>query len=122
MKNNISQTEFDAKVAVVTETDWARLSAWIDTRWGSIVTSETAARKGTKPQPILALTIVHADPRIICWLKDTFGGSTAENKKILSWSIYGDCAAEVIRRVMPTLIVKQGRAEHALAWHELHKK
>jgi hypothetical protein len=109
----ISQTEFEAKIAVAAETDWARLAACIDSRWGSVGTTGNTER-------VPFVGVVHKDPRLICWLRDVFGGTTStDSADELSWSHTGERAVDIIRHIIQFMLIKGGQAETVLAYHEL---
>ena len=137
-QNKVPQAEFDAKIAVVSDIDWARLAAYVDGE-GTIMISKSAVKTGTKnPQYVLTLIVANTDPRLICWLQGNFGGYNTYShslgsrlarehgcharKACFSWRQHEERAAEIIRHIMPNLIMKREQAEVALAYRELRKQ
>jgi hypothetical protein len=136
-QNKIPQAEFDSKIAVVSEINWARLAAYVDGE-GTIMIAKSRIHKGTKAaQYVLTLVVANTDPRLICWLNDNFGGHSylrqlagsklsvscgvVNRKNVMSWRQFEERAAEIIRHIMPYLIMKREQAEIALAYRELRK-
>ena len=137
MQNKTPQSEFDAKLSVVSEIDWARLAAYVDGA-GTIMIAKTNVKKGTKSaQYVLTLIVANTDPRLMCWLCDTFTGHAlfshsaqsrmaqqyrvVKRKTCFSWRQFEERAAEIIRHIMPYLIMKRDQAEIALAYREIRK-
>lgn len=135
--NKISQAEFDAKIAVVSDIDWARLAAYVDGE-GTIMIAKTEIKTGRKkPQYILTLIVANTDPRLIAWLQGIFGGYNAyshssssrfstehgviKRKICFSWRQHEERAAEIIRHIVPYLIMKREQADVALAYREIRK-
>lgn len=134
---NTSRAEFDAKIAIVSAIDWARLSAYVDGE-GCIMIAKTAVKTGRKnPSYNLTLIVANTDPRLICWLNDTFGGystyshstnsrlaqksGVVKRKTCFSWRQHEERAAEIIRHILPHLIMKRDQAEVALAYRDIRK-
>ena len=76
------------------------------------------------------LMVVNTDLRLICWLKENFGGSvSARNRKSFkkewkdcySWSIYCSQAGRLIALVYPYLIVKKQQAEIVIAYRKIQE-
>ena len=137
MQSKISQAEFDAKIAVVSEIDWARLAAYVDGE-GTIMIAKSEVKTGRKrPNYVLTLVVANTDPRLICWLNDNFGGHSylrqlagsklsqacgvVNRKDVFSWRQFEERAAEIIRHIMPFLIMKRDQAEVAIAYREIRK-
>jgi len=128
-----SQSEFDAKIAVATEIDFARLAAYIDGE-GTIMIGRTKQKKGTKmPQFLLTVLVANTDLRLIAWLSATFcglnyhaansNGSSGWGKKpCYSWRVFEKRAATILERVIPYLICKREQAEVALAYRALREQ
>lgn len=136
-QNKISQAEFDAKVAVVSEINWARLAAYVDGE-GTIMIGKTVTKTCRQnPNYVLTLIVANTDPRLMCWLHDLFGGYSTyshsassrlaqqyrvvKRKVCFSWRQHEERAAEIIRHILPYLIMKKDQAELALAYRELRK-
>jgi len=133
-----SQAEFDAKLAVARDIDWARLAAYVDGE-GSILIARTAVKTGTKrPQYTLELVVANTNPLLIQWLCDTFGGipyfspplggscksrmyGVKATKRCMSWKHFEGRAASLIEKILPYLIIKQEQAKVALAYREVRK-
>lgn len=126
-----TRKEFDAKVAIATEIDWARLAAYIDGE-GTVMIAKTERKTGTKaPQYVLTLIVANTDMRLIEWLASTFGGSFyfshsektrfRSNKVCTSWRQHEDRAATLLAHCLPYMIIKREQAEVALAYRELRK-
>jgi hypothetical protein len=138
-QNKIPQAEFDAKIAIVSDMNWARLAMAVDCE-GTIMIAKSHVKTGRKtPQYVLTLVVANTDPRLICWLNDNFGGhsyvrqfATAgsvlsrqcgviNRKDVMSWRQFEERAAEIIRHIMPYMIIKREQAEIALAYREIRK-
>ena len=121
-----SQSEFDAKIAVVSDIDWARFAAYLDSE-GCIFIGRTNIHKGTKmPQFVLTLVIGNTDLRLIRWLSETFSGEhyiipdNKLSKKIgYSWRVHEKRAAILLEHCMRYMICKRDQAEIALAYRAL---
>jgi hypothetical protein len=137
MRPKVPQSEFDAKLAVVSDIDWARLAAYVDGE-GTIMIAKSVTKTCRKhPNYVLTLIVANTDPRLICWLSDTFTGystfshsagsrlsiekGVVKRKVCFSWRQYEERAAEIIRHIIPYLIMKREQAEIALAYREIRK-
>jgi hypothetical protein len=103
-----------------TEIDWARLAAYIDGE-GSILMN----RRNDRPHDIwLRVVICNTDPRMIVWLKQTFGGSVAVMRKPykegykaqIKWHTSCYKAEWILRGCYQYLICKQDQADVAFAY------
>lgn len=119
MRPNTPQAEFDAKIAVVSDIDWARLAAFVDGE-GSL----SIQKHGQN----LRLAIGNVSPLLMSWLRDTFTGAIYNKKPsqccrriVMQWIQLDSRAEELIRRMYPYLIIKRAQAELALQYRELRK-
>ena len=103
-----------------TEIDWARLAAYIDGE-GSVLMN----KRSDRPQDVwLRVVICNTDPRLIIWLKDTFGGPVAVMRKSyregyrgqIKWHCSCKKAEEVLHGCYQYLICKQDQADVAFAY------
>ena len=103
-----------------TQIDWARLAAFIDGE-GAILLNRFKPQKergACRKRMWLRIAITNCDERLICWLKETFGGSIALEKRshvpnqtdCYRW--YASCrlAGHVLRGCLPYFIVKREQA------------
>jgi hypothetical protein len=129
MKPKTTQAEFDAKIAGVSEINWARLAAYIDGE-GTIMIARTKPNKGTKqPMFVLTLIVANTDLRLIRWLSETFTGQSYfshsesqrkwSNKTCHSWRLFEKRAAVVLEHCLPYLIIKRDQADVGLAYRAI---
>lgn len=110
----------------VSELDWARLAAFIDGE-GSIMILERKRAAGS--HPYLRVNMCNTDPRLIVWLKNTFGGSVTKDKRsgnvkhrvAYRWHISSNQAAWILESCYPYLILKREQADKALAFQSTLK-
>ena len=129
MRPTTPQAEFDAKIAGVSEINWARLAAYIDGE-GTIMIARTKTNKGTKqPMYVLTLIVANTDLRLIRWLSNTFTGQSYfshsesqrkwSKKTCHSWRLFEKRAAVVLEHCLPYLIIKRDQADIGLAYRAL---
>lgn len=128
MRPRTSQSEFEAKIAKVSEIDWARLAAFIDGE-GSILIARSKRKGYTNLQYNLEVIVSGTDLRLHVWLQDTFSGkvylvkpstiSFRSNKICQSWRLYNTRAATILERCLPYFIIKREQAEVGLAFMRL---
>lgn len=105
-----------------TEIDYAQLAAYIDGEGCIAVYEYLHDRKF--PRWIDYLRIVNTDPRLILWLKNTFGGKTwaqeqeEPNRTKFSWNVGNKLAEKLIRKCLPYFKIKVEQAELFLAYRE----
>jgi len=133
----VSQAEFDAAIAVVSNTDWIRLAAYVDGE-GTIMISKSRTKTGRgNPNYVLMLIVANTHPLLIKWLCDTFPATAVyshssrsrmevacgvqHRKPCFSWRQFEERAAIIIERILPYLIMKKDQAKVALAYRELRK-
>lgn len=131
MRPHTSQSEFEAKIAKVSEIDWARLAAFIDGE-GSILISKHKSRERQNYQYNLEVVVSGTDVRLIRWLQDTFSGrvyiicpspkSFRSNKPCQTWRIFEERAEAVLLRCLPYFIVKGEQAKIALDFRALKRQ
>ena len=105
----------------VSQTDWARLAAYIDGE-GSISIEFQLHKQTGRSQSHLFLTVTNTDPRLVIWCKHNFGGCLTNpdrrNRRgchpLFHWKQWSGGAAEILRRCMPYLLIKQEQAQVAL--------
>lgn len=130
----IGRADFDAKIAAVSDIDWARLAMGIDCE-GCIFINRNIQSKSlrrNKVQHVLTVNFANTDLRVMKWLTETFGGnvyfSHSESqrrwsKKVChSWRVFEDRAAVILEHCLPFLICKRAQAEVGLAYRELRKQ
>jgi hypothetical protein len=129
MQPKTTQAEFDARIAGVSEINWARLAAYIDSE-GTIMIARTKANKGTKqPMYVLTLIVANTDLRLIRWLSETFTGQSYfshsesqrrwSKKTCHSWRLFEKRAAVVLEKCLPYFIIKREQADVGLAYRAL---
>ena len=105
--------------------DWARLAAYVDGE-GSILINERNGDGRTNWGSWLRLIICNTDPRLILWLKKTFGGNVVCGRKRaktchryqLKWHVSCRQAYALLKGCYPYLICKKDQAECAFAYQE----
>ncbi len=133
MKNKYSRTP-KKDLSGVTQTDWARLAAFLDGE-GSIsivyATHKEPRLTSSRTQyEYVRLTIANTDPRLIVWLVETFGGRVREReyrrnanwKTAYWWTSSCRRACELLEQCMPYFIMKKERAELAIALQQTMKR
>jgi hypothetical protein len=106
-------------------TDWARFAAYLDGE-GCILITFIKNSKRPRGYHQLQLRIVNSDPRLLHWLRETFGGyanpcaqkNKLSNRPNFYWGACAAAAEELLRRCYPFLIIKKEQADIALAFRE----
>lgn len=101
------------------DVDWARLAALIDGE-GSILINKRTGREDVW----LRVVICNTDPRMIVWLKETFGGTAIVARKAyrdgykaqMKWQVNCVQAEWLLRGCYKYLICKQDQADIAFAY------
>jgi hypothetical protein len=112
-----------------TETDWARLAAYIDGEGCIDLHLHRQFREHLNrvyERRYLRITMVNTDPRLSAWLKATFGGCDykeveRKNKnwsRQWAWYVQAAKAADCLRNCLPYFVMKRDQAEVALAFQE----
>ena len=98
-----------------------RLAAFIDGE-GSIRIATHSSKKGNICL-YLDMTVTNCDPRLINWLKTTFGGNTGarqhKNERWAPgfyWNVACKVAENLLRECLPYFVMKREQAEIALAF------
>jgi hypothetical protein len=131
MKNKVHIDDFKAKLATVSEIDFARLAAYIDGE-GSIVIARALPIAKHRQRSIsyqLNVSITNSSDRLIVWLHDTFGGSIQNkpkslktivgNKPVWGWHLQEKQADAVLQRCLAYFIIKREQAEIAIDFCKL---
>lgn len=95
---------------------------------GSVTTK--LSRGGGIPNARINLT--NTNPRAVMWMKELFGGSISDQstspsrpktwKVSYTWELSGNKAAEVLRLLLPYLILKRAQAEQAIALQAIPRR
>lgn len=127
------------KLDNISELDWARLAAYIDSEGCVII--QDCIRKGNGGRPtegkpyrcfILALSVAPTDPRLPRWCESTFGGhvnydprekagrghDNYERKPLWSWAPGSKLAGEILKGCLPYFIIKREQAEVAISFRD----
>jgi len=126
-----TRAEFDAKIALVSEVNWARLAAYIDGE-GTIMIQRSDVKTGLKhPCFVLTVIVANTDLRLMEWLSRTFTGNVyfsqsaksrfRSHKICHSWRQFEERAAVILEHCMPYFIMKKEQAEIGLAYREIRK-
>lgn len=119
------RSEYRALIEAVSETDVARLAAFIDGE-GSIFINQRNRLVGRMKSPNFALNMVITNTHVgfINWLKQTFDGSVyfvkyekckhLGKKQIIRWQVNEHMAEVILRRCLPYMLIKREQAELAL--------
>lgn len=126
MRDKWSKDEFDAKIAAVSEIDWARLAAFIDGEGTIHISRNDVAKSSVTPVFTLFVVLGNTDLRLINWLVDTFTGIVCKAKKrsskwkdMYQWRQASKRAEVIVEHCLPYLICKREQAETALAFRKL---
>lgn len=122
------QAVFDAKIAKVSEIDWARLAAFIDGE-GTIMIGRTQKANGAIYH-MLAVIVSGTSPLLMTWLQDTFSGETylvpaskwRANATCYSWRMHEARAEAILLHCLPHFIIKGEQARVALAYRALRRQ
>lgn len=109
-----------------TNTDWARLAAYIDGEGCISVQVAGYARKrrsrDLRGRFILSIVIGNTDIRLPIWCKETFGlghlernHKTSAGKPFFSWKVTSAAAEIVLKNCLPYFVVKVDQARIGLA-------
>lgn len=110
--------------------DWARLAAFLDGEGCITLCNRTGCTRVQGRR--VYVSVANTDVRLICWLKDTFGGnvrphsSTHANsmnaKPLFVWEASTrDRMQKVLESALPYFIIKREQAEIALAYLRLNR-
>lgn len=113
--------------------DWARLAAFIDGEGCINVHRQVSYRGGKKTHHIghtLLVRITNTDPRLMEWLKNTFGGIVCRQKDrgcqrhvCFNWQPSRADTERILRNILDLLVLKRQQAEIGLAFRAtFHKK
>jgi hypothetical protein len=126
-----SREDFEAKVALVSELNWARLAAFIDGE-GCISITRSKRKGYTNLQYHLEVIVSGTDPRLHEWLQNNFSGavyliknavtSYRSNKVCQSWRMFNTRAVVILEHCLPYFIMKREQAEIGLAFMRLKVK
>lgn len=130
-QSKTTRAEFDAKIASVSEVNWARLSAYIDGE-GTVMIQRSVVKTGRKnPNYVLVLIVANTDLRLMEWLTRTFAGNVyfshsvsrrQWSKKVChTWRCFEDRASTILEHCLPYMIMKKQQAEIGIAYRELRK-
>jgi hypothetical protein len=105
-----------------TDTDFARLAAYIDGE-GSININKFGN------YDCVRLDVFNTDPRLIVWLKRTFGGGATyrefpnEHQRFpkYSWYIGAQKCCDLLEKCMPYFVIKREEAELVIAFQATKK-
>ena len=112
----------------VPDIDWARLAAFIDGEGCIYIRKFTRQRCGRVSVDFsVGLQITNTDPRLMCWLSNTFGGRVAvfrretrnaRWKTRFDWFVQRKTAAELLRRCSQHLLLKREQADLVIAFQD----
>jgi hypothetical protein len=112
------------------DVDWARLAAFVDGEGHIRITSQKRKnRKGVERDYMyVELSISNADPRLMTWLTERFGGNVYRGKapvanvrkhSIFQWHAGCSVAHEILLGCLPYFVIKRNQAEIAISFREL---
>lgn len=105
------------------DTDWARMAAFIDGEGSILLNRRKAGRNGVLNENFyLRITVANTDIRLPEWCKEIFGGSYHVNnsekymeghnwKKAYHWGTSSNRAAWILWNCLPYFIIKREQAE-----------
>lgn len=110
---------------------WARLAAYIDGEGTILINRVNPSGRQANPQHALRVSVGNSDPRLIVWLRGTFGGWAGPQKqahkegRVVSkkprfmWAVNSQQAEYLLEQCLPYFIMKKGQAEIGLAFQAL---
>lgn len=125
---------FVERLASVSEVSWARLAAYLDAEGSIAINRVSPNGKRKTPAFSLRVAVGNSDPRLIVWLKNTFGGwagpqkQTHKEGRVLSkkprflWAVNCHQAAYVLEQCLPYFVCKKDQAEVGIAFQQLLTK
>jgi hypothetical protein len=125
---------FVAHLQSVSEVSWARLAAYIDGEGTIAINRSEPSGRLANPQHHLYVAVGNSDPRLIVWLKQTFGGwagpqkqkfkegAVVSKKPRFLWVVSSQQAAHLLEQCLPYFIMKKGQAEVGLAFQFLKER
>ena len=113
------------------EIDIARLAAYIDGEGCILITRKCSTGKNNhgRKYHFLRVVVGNTDPRLMSWLKNTFGGyintqmrNLSKNSRRVSftWIVHSKAAEDLLRFCMPYFVMKQGQAALALEYRDTY--
>jgi hypothetical protein len=126
-----SLADFVAHLQGVSEVSWARLAAYIDGEGSIMINRVKPSGRMKSPAHNLFVSIGNSDPRLMVWLRDTFGGyarpqiqkfregAVVSKKPRFLWIVNCLKAAYVLEQCLPYFIMKRDQAEVGLAFQAL---
>ncbi len=111
--------------------DWARLAAYIDaegTIWISIYRWKNPKNLRTYTGFRMEITVANTDPRLILWIRETFGGwlSVERQKGVrrpcFKWRIAAIKASTILKNCLPYFLIKDKEARIAIAFQQTMSK
>jgi len=124
--------EFEARLANISEVDWARLAAYIDGE-GTIYINRSRPRDAhLNVMYMLSVLITNSSFPLLNWLQKTFGGSLYDknfhgknplgHRPMKTWHVNEGQASTILQRCLPYFIVKKQQAEIGIAFRELKSR
>lgn len=113
----------------ISEIDWARFAVLVDGEGTIGIYREPRASKCGFGMRVV-LSVSNADPRMMKWLVNTFGGNVRRTDKrnepkghfhkhwCFKWEVYSYVAHEMLVKCRPYFIIKGDQADTAIAFHE----
>lgn len=119
----------ESKLGVYTpsEMDWARLAAYIDGEGHVGINQQRFKNPKRSRRHYLAVVVTNTDPRLMLWLKRTFGGSIYEvsvksRRRVFRWQLNARKGVEVLKGCLPYFIIKKELAELGIAFQDAKSK
>jgi hypothetical protein len=130
-----SLADFVAHLQGVSEVNWARLAAFLDGEGSILISRVRPSGRQANISHALIVNVGNTDPRLIVWLRDTFGGWAGPQKaqkdraeRITSrkprfiWVVNCQQAAYILEQCLPYFIIKKGQAEIGIAFQTLRSR
>lgn len=114
----------------ISQIDYARLAAYIDgegcIQIHCVKQYSRKAKAHWRPHYITQVVITNTDPRLIVWLKETFGGfitrySTGK-RPCFKWHVHSQTCSEMLLNCLPYFLVKKRQAEIAIAFRKTYSR
>jgi hypothetical protein len=127
-----TREDYRELIAKVSDTDIARLAAFIDGEGSININQRNKSGRMQTPQLSLNLVITNTHIGFINWLKRTFDGSVyfttndptkhLGKKQIMRWQVNERMAAIILTRCLQYMLIKKEQAELALVFMETKKR
>lgn len=125
--------DYEDRVKRASDTDWARLAAFIDGEGTIYINRAARSRAEWSPRHSLCVVVTNSSPALITWLHETFGGSVytrssppsalsfRTKRQMWGWQLNQRMAYTILGHCLPWMIIKREQCRLGLEFIELLK-